>query len=123
MLGAIRAPDNIHTLKIKQVTVWIRNHLLNNVDPMTGFMHGALGELPLFEHMDREFERLPLHAAHHIILAMQVIAFEHPDEIVARNAEKFYRDAVDAQHLNPETREQYEARYQDSPDRIEVGLS
>lgn len=28
-------------------------------------------------------------------------------------------DAVDAQHLNPETKDQYESRYKDSPHRIQ----
>jgi|PlaIllAssembly_1097288.scaffolds.fasta_scaffold27568_6 hypothetical protein len=122
-IGAIRSPDTVFSLKLKQVTVWIRKHLLNNADPMTGFMHAALAELPLFEQIDREFERLPLHAAHHIMLAMEVIGFDHPDPEISLTAMRFYSDAVRAQHLNPETRDQYEARYKDNPLRVEMGLS
>lgn len=123
LLGAIRSPDTLTTLKIKQLTIWIRSHVLNNADPMTGFMHAALQELPLFEHIDREFERLPLHAAHHIILAMQVIGNEHPDPGTSQDALKFYIDAVYAQHLNAESLSQYEARYQDNIDRVKTGTS
>ncbi len=123
LLGAIRSPDVLTTLKVKQVTVWIRCNVLNNADPMTGFMHRSLTALPLLEHMDREFERLPLHAAHHIILAMQVIGQEHPDTDIRMSAWKFYTDCVRAQHLNPEPADQYEARYIDNPERVEIGTS
>lgn len=123
VLTALRSPDNIHTLKLKEVTIWIRTHILENADPMTGFMHAALKGLPLFEHLDREFERLPLHTAHHIMLAMETIGFEHPDSQVRATAWKFYSDAVDAQHLNPETRDQYESRYADAPTRVTSAIS
>jgi hypothetical protein len=123
LLGAIRSPDTLHTLKLKQITIWIRHKILHNADPLTGFMHGSLLSLPLFEQIDRDFERLPLHAAHHVILAMEVIATEHPDARIAMTAWNFYRDAVDAQHLNPETSDQYEARYADNRERLETGTS
>lgn len=124
MIGAIRCPDVVHPLSLKRITVWIRNTVLRNADPLSGFMHGALsGELPLLETVDREFERLHLHTAHHIMLAMEVIGFEHPESEVRDNAWKFYSDCVRAQHLNPETRGQYESRYTDRTDRVEVGMS
>ena len=124
LLGAIRSPDTLHTLKLKSVTVWIRQHILRNADPMTGFMHGGFGDsLPLFEQLDRDFERLPLHAAHHIMLAMQVIGTEHPDARIAYAALGFYRDAVNAQHLNPEMDDQYQSRYTDNVERMESGTS
>jgi hypothetical protein len=123
MLGALRSPDTTTSLKFKQVTVWLRSQILQNADPMTGFMHSALDSLPLFEQVDREFERLPLHTAHHIMLAMQVIGTEHPKNSVAFTARTFYEDAVRAQHLNSETTDQYEARYQDNPARVEESIS
>lgn len=119
LLGVIRAPDTVTTLNLKRVTVWLRMHVLRNADPMTGFMHHGLETLPLFEQIDREFERLPLHVAHHIMLAMQVIGTEHPNGEISQTAWKFYTDAVRAQHLNPETNDQYEARYVDNPARME----
>lgn len=123
LLVALRSPDTLTTLAFKKITVWLRTRVLRNADPQTGFMHGNLQTLPLFEHIDREFERLPLHMAHHFILALEVIGFEHPDPAERATAWKFYSDAVDAQHLNPETRDQYESRYTDNRDRVEEGLS
>jgi hypothetical protein len=123
LLGCIRSPDTVSTLDLKRVTVWQRRLVLRNADPMTGFMHGALQGLPLFEQIDREFERLPLHAAHHILLAMQVIGYEHPAVEVRTTAWQFYNNAVVAEHLNVESKSQYDARYRDNPNRIEGSTS
>lgn len=123
LIGATRAPDVLTTLKLKQITVWIRAVILRDADPMTGFMHKALRELPLFEQVDREFERLPLHVAHHILLAMQVIAFEHTNPEQSRAAWNFYLQAVEAQHLLPEPHSMYEARMTDNVERVETGTS
>ncbi len=123
VMTALRSPDTITTLGLKKITIWIRSTVLNNADPLTGFMHSELRELPLFDQIDREWERLPVHTAHHIMLAMQVIAYDHPDRSIAEVAGHFYDEAVYAQHLNPERYEQYNARYTDNPERIEVGTS
>jgi hypothetical protein len=124
LIGAVRAPDVLSTLNVKKITVWIRAVSLRDADPMTGFMHGALRDgLPLFEQIDREWERLPLHVAHHLLLAIQVIANEHPELPLRVEALSFYNAAVDAQHLNAEGRAQYEQRYADNPDRIRESLS
>src|ERR1039458_9454685 len=69
LFGALRAPDALTTLNLKRAVVWIRAVALRNADPMTGFMHAALDEMPLFEQMDHEWEPLPLHTAHHLLLA------------------------------------------------------
>ena len=115
LLGAIRSPDVPFSVDFKSVTTWIRAHVLENADPVTAFMRSPL--LPRFDHVEREFERLPLHSAHHILLAMQVIAFEYPNDLTQYVAEEWSRTAILYQHLNPETRDQYEARYTDAPDR------
>lgn len=124
LIGAIRSPDTISTLKIKQVVIWIRAVVLRNADPLTGFMHGALRQgLPLFAHMDREYERLSLHAAHHIMLAMQVIGNEHPDDEISGQARHFYYALVEAQHLEPEYQAKYDERMADNPNRLTEGMS
>lgn len=123
LIGAIRSPDTVHTLELKRITVWLRKCILKNADPLTGFQHAALDGLPLFEQADREFERLPLHAAHHILLAMQVIGMDHSDNAHCSTAWSWYCEAVAAQHLNQETPSQYEARMRDNPARVEESLS
>lgn len=110
-IGAIRAPDVSTTRDFRQISKWIRATCLENADPSTGFMEGAEEGLLIFEEIDREFERLTLHATHHILLALQVIAFDHPDKNISDQAKHFIESAIEAQHLNVETREQYENRY------------
>jgi hypothetical protein len=118
MLGALRSPDVLVSLGFRQVTVWLRTQVLKNADPESGFMHKGKEKLPLFSAINREFEQLPLQSARHILLAMQVIALEHPGSAVKGAAFKFYTDAVEAQHLNVERREQYEARYLDKARKV-----
>lgn len=113
VLGALRAPDTLTSLAFKAITVWIRRNVLKNADIGTGFMHSMFQSLPFYEQVDREFERLSLHTAHHIMLALQVIGIEHPDAGIKETAWKFYTDVVREQHLNPETKDQYETRYLD----------
>ncbi len=119
MIGAVRAPDTVFTLRLKQIVIWIRATFLKDADPMTGFMHKALQKMPLFEHVDREWERLPLHAAHHLLLALQVIGWEHPTQDIRNTAITFYNEAVYAEHLNIETKIQYEDHYKDNMTRLD----
>ena len=109
LIGAIRAPDLPISARFKQVSTWLRSQILENADPTTGFMRDAL--LPDFDDVEKEFERLPLHCGHHILLAMQVIAFEHPDRGVRWAARDWYFQALRLQHVNPENLGQYEERY------------
>jgi len=109
LIGAIRAPDLPISARFKQISTWLRSQILENADPTTGFMRDAL--LPEGGEIEKEFERLPLHCGHHILLAMQVIAFEHPDLGVGREAGNWFTRLIHLQHVNQETKGQYEARY------------
>ena len=109
LIGAIRAPDLPISAQFKRVSTWLRLQILENADPDTGFMRDAV--LPTFDDVEKEFERFPLHCGHHILLAMQVIAFEHPDRGVRWMARDWYFLALRLQHVNPENLGQYEARY------------
>ena len=109
LIGAIRAPDFPISARFKQVTTWMRSQILENADPTTGFMRDAA--LPFYDETEKEFERLPLHCGHHILLAMQVIGIEHPDGVTALRALTWFSRGLELQHVNPETRQQYEERY------------
>ena len=119
MLGALRTPDALISLEFREVIVWMRTRILQNADEKSGFMHAGEERLPNFRSIEREFEQLPLQAARHILLAMQVIAQEHPIAEVGGVAWKFYMDGVQAQHLNMETQDQYEARYADKREAVD----
>lgn len=61
----------------------------------------------------------PWHWLSHVIHAMEVIGFRHPDEAVRASAHGIYVKLVHSAHLTPETFEQFEARL--SEDRIATG--
>lgn len=108
LMECIRAPDSKISLRFKQITTFIRSVVLKNADPTTDFMLNA--ELPEYAGIVREFERLPLHMSHHIFMTLEVIGYDHPDEEIRRISFEFYQDGVHSQHLNIETKEEYENR-------------
>jgi hypothetical protein len=110
LIGAIRAPDLPISTRFKQVCTWLRSQILENADPTTGFMRDAL--LPGHDgEIAKEFERLPLHCGHHLLLAMQVLSIDHPDKETRIKAWGWFARSLSLQHVNPETLDQYEARY------------
>jgi len=107
-LECLRAPDVPIGDTMRGLFRFIRAIVLNDADPSSQFMDPD--GLPLYYVVHREFERLPLHCAHHILQSLLVIAIDHPDMGVKIAAGKFYDDAANALHLNPETAAQYEIR-------------
>ncbi len=108
LMECIRAPDNYISPRFKQITTFIRAGVLKNADTTTDFMKDA--ELPDYAGIEREFERLPLHMAHHILMTLEVMAYGHPDQEIRKMCWQFYEDSVHSQHLNIETKEEYEKR-------------
>lgn len=66
-----------------------------------------------------EFGHLPWHWLSHVIHAIEVIAYRHPDYDTRQLFLALYLNAVRSFHMNPETREQFIARM--SEDRIASG--
>lgn len=67
--------------------------------------------------MPSEFGHLPQHWYSHAMHALEVIAYRHPDDIIAYKARVLYKAMVNNMHLNPETVEQMAQRL--SEDRIQ----
>ena len=103
-----RAPDCSVSVQAKSLITFIRGTILKNADTTTDFMRDAV--LPGYKDIEREFERWPLHVAHHVLMALQVIGLQHPDTEIRLAAYSFYRDAVHAQHLETEPDGDYERR-------------
>lgn len=66
-----------------------------------------------------EFGHLPEHWYAHVMHALEVIGYRHPDPVVAQGAEMLYRKMVYNLHLEPETKDQMTIRL--SEDRIKNG--
>lgn len=65
------------------------------------------------------FGHYPEHWYSHVMHCFEVIAMEHPNGHIAEKAIDIYERLVHNLHLNPETRQQYDARMNE--DRIAAG--
>lgn len=66
-----------------------------------------------------EFGHLPEHWYAHVMHALEVVAYYHPDETVGRKAEVCYYKMVTNLHLRPESQEDMIKRFME--DRIATG--
>lgn len=112
LLSSLRGPDNANYPTIKKVTKWIRSIVQKNADPTKKYMH--LEELPSFGELEKEIEFCSVHYAAHLLQALEIIGYEHPDKNTSSFAENYYKGfALQTFHLNPETREQLTKRLED----------
>ncbi len=58
-------------------------------------------------------DQYPVHWLLHLLQAAEIVAYKHPDKIIANYWLYFYSKGVEAMHLNPETEEQLDLRLQD----------
>jgi len=65
------------------------------------------------------FGHLPQHWYSHVMHALEIIGYHHPDNYVAAEARGLYLEMVHSMHLNPETEDQQYARL--TEDRIAQG--
>lgn len=72
-----------------------------------------------FESFRRSVDHYPVHYLFHLLHAMEIVGYCHPQANVREVYVDRYRQIVQKLHLNPETKEQLFARL--SEDRIEKG--
>lgn len=104
----------------RRLTAFIRWAFMNPADVREVDIPGAFFQSrPPSPFKPSEFGHLPLHWNTHVMHALEVIAYRHPDAYVATQAESLYFAMVHGLHLNVETRDQMIERL--SEDRIETG--
>ena len=67
-----------------------------------------------------QFGHLPQHWYSHIMHALEIIGYHHPDRHTADTALILYHEMVHSFHLNPETRQEQWERL--TEDRIQKGI-
>jgi hypothetical protein len=72
------------------------------VEPLEVRMH--------FDDFRRTSEQYPAHYLGHLLHAIQIVGYKHPDCEVRALWESFYRRMVQAQHLNPESEAEMDDR-------------
>jgi len=112
VLSALRGPDNHHSPHIKKISRWIRSITQNNADPSHSYMKSI--ELPTLKDIEDEVYFASTHYSLHLLFALEIIGYKHPDKAVAKIALDYYLALVaDVYHLKPETELDLDTRLQD----------
>ena len=118
LMGAIRGCDGVNPEgPHKVLTRGIRMYCLksgkttgtfNAVPPTSNQLKAAVAELT-----DKFYDQLPVHFFLHLIFAMEVIGYDHPNLNERRLWHYLYVTCVKAMHLNYEPHYIYDARLSD----------
>lgn len=112
ILSALRGPDNHHSPHIKKISRWIRSITQNNADPSHPYMKST--DLPTLEDFEDEFYFASTHYSLHLLFALEIIGYKHPDPATAKIAKDYYLGLVaDIYHLKPESVTDLDDRLQD----------
>jgi hypothetical protein len=102
ILSGLRGPDNIYCPNIKNLTRWLRNVTQNNADTQHTYMKPE--KLPTLAEIEKEFEFTTVHYAFHLLHALEIIGYKHPEQEIAGVAKGYYEGIVkEFLHLVPET--------------------
>lgn len=113
-------PANTKDSSARRITAYIRWCFLNPADPREVDVPGAFFQSsPPEIFKPSEFGHLPLHWNTHVMHALEVIGYRHPNPDVSAKARGLYRTMAHSLHLNHETFDQMYQRL--SEDRIESG--
>ncbi len=111
VLSSLRGPDTSRPVGVKVITRWLRGITQNNADPSTDYMKDL--PFPSLEEFQRDLEYCTMHYYCHLMHAMGIIGYNHPEEKTKDIAIRYYAAMVDFLHLNPETKEQLNKRLED----------
>ena len=115
VLCALRGTDSGGSTVVKSMTRWIRRKSLHNAAPDKTFMReeGFPRIRDAAETKPLDFDMLPAHFLGHLMHALEVIGYSHPDEPTSWIAKTAYLDLCEYLHLNPESEEQMSDRLRD----------
>jgi hypothetical protein len=119
LMLSLRGPDGCSKYTpAKYICYFIRDVILHAAYPSYdgsfepgGFMRNDYDNFAV--EVDRFFEDIdgyPMHFLMHLIHASEVIAYNHPDELIRNNWLKFYLVACNNLHMHPETQKELIAR-------------
>lgn len=111
ILSSLRGPDLSRPVAVKKLNRWLRSITQNNADSSTEYMKEIV--LPDIEDLKEEVGYCTMHYFTHLMHALEIIGYKHPDKFIRDMGEKYYLGLVDFAHLNPETKEQLDKRLED----------
>jgi hypothetical protein len=112
LFSSLRGPDQELLRNVKQYSKWMRSVTQHNADPSKPYMNDI--KLPPIEDIYKELEHCPCHFVHHFLDGMAIIAYGHPDAVVAkRAADVHYKCAEELFHFVPEMPAVFDLRHRD----------
>ena len=111
IFSSLRGPDLSRPIAVKKLNRWLRSVTQNNADPSTEYMKKIV--LPKIEDLKEEVGYCTMHYFTHLLHALEIIGYNHPEEKTKDIAIRYYAAMVDFLHLNPETKEQLNKRLED----------
>lgn len=112
IISSLRGPDTgPRPASVKTITRWLRGITQNNADSSTDYMKDL--PFPPIEKFQRDLEYCTMHYYCHLMHALEIIGYNHPEEKTKDIALGYYAAMVEFQHLNPETKEELNKRLED----------
>lgn len=112
LLLGLRGPDTHACPNVKKVQRWLRGLTFKpgNPDNVAEFMGGQPERIREKGPTAKELEFCSQHFYSHLMHALQVVGYKHPDEATAQLGYFLYRDMVELMHLESEVRAAFEER-------------
>lgn len=108
LFSGLRGTDTHHTPNLKALVRWLRPVTQSNADYSTDYMREE--PFPVWDDVKKELEFVTVHYYAHLMHAIQIVAYHHPEELIRLKAFSFYINMAEHLHLNQESREQMGAR-------------
>ena len=108
LMAATRGPDNFRYPGVKVINRWIRARLFHDADPTNPFIVKAGDPHPLeiLEQLEHELQYTSVHYFGHLIHAIQIIGYQHPEAETRALATQLYAELCQrVLHLPPESEE------------------
>lgn len=93
IISSMRGPDLSRPVAVKKLNRWLRNVTQNNADPSTEYMKEII--LPDIEDLKEELGYCTMHYFTHLLHALEIIGYKHPDRLIGDTAKNYYLGLVD----------------------------
>ena len=114
LMTATRGPDGpMRYPNIKVLNRWMRDKLFNDADPSNPFIIHPDDPDPLtiMPELGKELEYTTVHYYSHVVHALEIIAYEHPDFTVQQPAYRLYYELGPVlMHMKPEQKHEHYVR-------------
>lgn len=121
LLTAMRGPDENNKYNAaKAIIRYLRGVVIKPAGDWNGknnndFMWGEYGHkfADLCEKFWEDHDEYPHHFIMHLVHCAEVVGYKHPNGVIREQWDRFYLDACNAFHMNPEKEEEMDKRLND----------